>query len=64
MGVNTDGPAIGPKKANSIAPFATLGKPTCGVFFSRETDNKKKKFGIPPSDLMKWRNFPGPSTAP
>ena len=48
------------KKANSIAPFATVGKPTCGYFFSRETDNRKIKFGIPASDLVKWRHFGGP----
>ena len=45
------------KAANSIAPFHTMSKPTCGVFFSRATDNKKRKFGIPPSDLVKWRSF-------
>lgn len=45
------------KKANSIAPFTTVGKPTCGFFFSRGTDNKKKKFGIPPTNLVKWRSF-------
>lgn len=44
------------KKMNSIAPFYTEEKPTCGFFFSRVTDNKKKKFGIPPSDLVKWRS--------
>lgn len=44
-------------KMNSIAPFYTEEKPTCGYFFSRQTDNKKKKFGIPPSDLVKWRSF-------
>ena len=42
-------------KVNSVAPFATLGKPTCGFFFTERTDNKKIKFGIPPSDLVKWR---------
>ena len=42
---------------NSVAPFATVGKPTCGYFFSDRTDNKKTKFGIPPSDLVKWRNY-------
>lgn len=42
---------------NSLAPFYTEEKPTCGFFFSRGTDNKKKKFGIPPSDLVKWRSF-------
>ena len=40
---------------NSVAPFATMEKPTCGFFFSDLTDNKKKNFGIPPSDLVKWR---------
>ena len=42
---------------NSLAPFYTLAKPTCGYFFSRQTDNRKKNFGIPPSDLVKWRSF-------
>lgn len=42
---------------NSIAPFYTEEKPTCGFYFSRGTDNKKRKFGIPPSDLVKWRTF-------
>lgn len=50
-------PSKSPSNSNSMAPFSTVGKPTCGFFFSRETDNKKKKFGIPPSDLVKWRNF-------
>lgn len=45
------------KKANSMAPFSTVGKPTCGFFFSRKTDNKKKKIGIPPTNLVKWRSF-------
>lgn len=45
------------RKANSLAPFTTVGKPTCGFFFSRVTDNKKKKFGIPPTNLVKWRSF-------
>ena len=40
---------------NSLAPFYTLSKSTCGYFFSRDTDNKRRKFGIPPSDLVKWR---------
>lgn len=41
---------------NKLAPFKTLGKPTCGFNFSRETDNRKKNFGIMPSDLVKWRS--------
>ncbi|XP_071114465.1 uncharacterized protein [Haliotis cracherodii] len=45
------------KTPNSLAPFYTLGKPTCGFFFSRFTDNKKRDIGIPPSDLVQWRSF-------
>ncbi|XP_074662281.1 uncharacterized protein LOC141914856 [Tubulanus polymorphus] len=44
------------RSQNSLAPFATQSKPTCGYYFSRITDNTKKKFGIPPSDLVKWRS--------
>ena len=42
---------------NSITPFSTLGKRSCGVFFSRQTDNRKNRTGIPPSDIAKWRYF-------
>ena len=42
---------------NSLAPFSTLGKSTCGYYFSRETDHKKRKTGIPPSDLVAWQSF-------
>lgn len=45
----------GTVKTNSVAPFATLAKPTCGFFFSRITDNKKRRTGIPSADLVKWR---------
>ena len=41
---------------NKLAPFKTLGKPTCGFNFSRSTDNRKIKFGIMPSNLVKWRS--------
>ncbi|GFN77836.1 RNA-directed DNA polymerase from mobile element jockey-like [Plakobranchus ocellatus] len=53
-----DKPAKGNGKAtgNSLAPFYTHEKRTCGYFFSRETDNRKKNFGIPPSDLVAWRS--------
>ena len=40
---------------NSTAPFYTMQKPTCGFYFSRVTDNKKKNFGIPPANLVLWR---------
>jgi hypothetical protein len=39
-----------------MAPFATLGKKTCGYGFNYETDNRKKDFGIPPADLPRWRS--------
>ena len=45
------------KYVNSLAPFSTLGKSTCGFYFSRETDNKKTKTGIPPSNLVAWRAY-------
>ena len=55
-GVQDDaGGQKGSKVNNSVAPFATTGKPTCGYFFSTGTDNRKRNFGIPPSDLVKWR---------
>ena len=44
------------RQVNSLAPFSTLGKFTCGYYFSRNTDNKKRKTGIPPSDLVAWRS--------
>lgn len=44
-------------KSNSLAPFGTSGKPTCGFYFTDRTDNRKKDFGIPASNLVKWRNF-------
>lgn len=48
--------------ANSLAPFASLGKPTCGYFFSRTTDNKKRLTGIPPTNTVKWRSQHTPDT--
>lgn len=53
----TIGPAGEIKLSNSLAPFTTVEKPTCGFFFSRVTDNKKKKIGIPATNLVKWRSF-------
>ena len=61
----TSGPKSGQASAettmrncrNCIAPFSSLGKPTCGHFFSRQTDHRKKKIGIPPSNLVQWRSY-------
>ena len=44
------------KVPNFISPFHTLAlKPTCGYYFSRETDNRKMRIGIAPTDLSAWR---------
>lgn len=40
---------------NKLAPFWTMEKPTCGVKFSRETNNRRKKLDIEPSNLVRWR---------
>ncbi|CAL1546897.1 unnamed protein product [Lymnaea stagnalis] len=40
---------------NSISPFYTHQKRTCGYFFTRDTDNRLHKNGVPPSDLVAWR---------
>lgn len=44
------------RHVNRLAPFSTSGKSTCGYYFSRDTDNNKRKTGIPPSDLVAWRS--------
>ncbi|CAD5120401.1 unnamed protein product [Dimorphilus gyrociliatus] len=45
---------------NSMAPFITGAvKSTCGYFFSRSTDNRKKDMGIPPTNPVKWRSHLG-----
>lgn len=42
---------------NSINPFHTAAiKPTCGYFFSQNTDNKRYKIGIHSSNLTAWRS--------
>lgn len=40
---------------NSLPLFATMYKPTCGYYFSYDTDNKRRLIGIPPVNLGKWR---------
>lgn len=54
---NSSGAEMGKNYRNCIAPFSSLGKPTCGHFFSRETDHRKRKTGIPPSNLVEWRSY-------
>lgn len=42
--------------SNSMAPFASLGKPTCGYFFTRNIRHQKKLIGINPTNTVKWRS--------
>ena len=41
---------------NTIAPFASLGKPTCGYFFTRNVSHKKRLIGINATNTVKWRS--------
>ncbi|XP_057650500.1 putative uncharacterized protein GUCA1ANB [Chionomys nivalis] len=40
--------------SNSLNPFYTLQKPTCGYLYRRETDHTRKRFDIPPANLILW----------
>ncbi|EDL23563.1 putative uncharacterized protein GUCA1ANB isoform 1 [Mus musculus] len=41
--------------SNSLNPFYTLQKPTCGYLYQRETDHTRKRFDVPPANLILWR---------
>ncbi|XP_052601493.1 putative uncharacterized protein GUCA1ANB [Peromyscus californicus insignis] len=41
--------------SNSLNPFYTLQKPTCGYLYRRETDHTRKLFDVPPANLILWR---------
>ncbi|XP_040585241.1 putative uncharacterized protein GUCA1ANB [Mesocricetus auratus] len=41
--------------SNSLNPFYTLQKPTCGYLYRRETDHTRKPFDVPPANLILWR---------
>lgn len=41
---------------NTIAPFASLGKPTCGYFFTRNIGHQKRLIGINATNTVKWRS--------
>ena len=41
---------------NSLSPFVTLGRPTCGNYFNYDADNKRRLIGILPSNIVKWRS--------
>lgn len=41
--------------SNSLNPFYTLQKPTCGYLYRRDTDHTRKCFDVPPANLVLWR---------
>jgi len=41
---------------NSLAPANSLGKPTCGFFFTRNISHKKRLIGINATNTVKWRS--------
>lgn len=41
---------------NTMAPFASLGKPTCGYFFTRNVSHHKRLIGINATNTVKWRS--------
>nr|XP_045012898.1 putative uncharacterized protein GUCA1ANB [Jaculus jaculus] len=40
--------------SNSLNPFYTLQKPTCGYLYCRDTDHTRKRFDVPPANLVLW----------
>ncbi|XP_037375611.1 putative uncharacterized protein GUCA1ANB isoform X2 [Talpa occidentalis] len=40
--------------SNSLNPFYTLQKPTCGYLYCRDTDHTRKRFDIPPTNQILW----------
>lgn len=40
--------------SNSLNPFYTLQKPTCGYLYRRETDHTRKRLDVPPANLILW----------
>ncbi|XP_014638205.1 PREDICTED: uncharacterized protein LOC101391148 isoform X1 [Ceratotherium simum simum] len=40
---------------NSLNPFYTLQKPTCGYLYRRDTDHTRKRFDVRPANLVLWR---------
>ncbi|XP_057181801.1 putative uncharacterized protein GUCA1ANB isoform X2 [Triplophysa rosa] len=41
---------------NSLRPFYTAQKPTCGYSFSWDTDHRHKPTGLQPHNPAMWRN--------
>ncbi|EFB21324.1 hypothetical protein PANDA_002449, partial [Ailuropoda melanoleuca] len=42
--------------SNSLNPFYTSQKPTCGYLYRRDTDHTRKRFDMPPANPVLWRS--------
>ncbi|XP_042794687.1 putative uncharacterized protein GUCA1ANB isoform X2 [Panthera pardus] len=42
--------------SNSLNPFYTRQKPTCGYLYQRDMDHTRKRFDVPPANLVLWRS--------
>ncbi|XP_045150776.1 putative uncharacterized protein GUCA1ANB isoform X2 [Echinops telfairi] len=42
--------------SNSLNPFYTAQKPTCGYLYRRDTDHTRKRFDVPPTNAALWRS--------
>ncbi|XP_055981878.1 putative uncharacterized protein CIMIP3 [Sorex fumeus] len=45
-----------PRYSNSLSPFYTLQKPTCGYLYSRAIDHTRKRLEVPPANLAMWQS--------
>ncbi|XP_074189025.1 ciliary microtubule inner protein 3 [Rhinolophus sinicus] len=41
---------------NSLNPFYTLQKPTCGYLYRQDTDHTRKRLDVPPANMVLWRS--------
>ncbi|KFO36158.1 hypothetical protein H920_02370 [Fukomys damarensis] len=64
VAVGPQGQTLGPLRAtfytaqysNSLSPFYTLQKPTCGYLYRRDTDHTRKRFNVPPANVALWQS--------
>lgn len=64
VAMDAQGQPLGPLRAsfytaqysNSLSPFYTLQKPTCGYLYRRDTDHTRKRFDVPPANVALWQS--------
>ncbi|EHB10840.1 hypothetical protein GW7_19117 [Heterocephalus glaber] len=64
VAVGPQGQPLGPLRAtfytaqysNSLNPFYTLQKPTCGYLYRRDTDHTRKHFDVPAANVALWQS--------